>query len=45
MDGKTFRALNYVYKEGRRLENISSKLMNLIVLRKGKPKMKILKKF
>jgi len=39
-DEETFRALNYVYKEGKRLEKMSSKLMNLIVLRKDKPKMK-----
>lgn len=39
-DEETFRALNYVYKEGKRLEKMSSKLMNLIVLRKEKPKMK-----
>lgn len=39
-DEETFKALNYVYKEGKRLEKMSSKLMNLIVLRKEKPKMK-----
>lgn len=40
LDEETFRALNYVYKEGKRLEKMSSKLMNLIVLRKEKPKMR-----
>lgn len=39
-DEETFKALNYVYKEGKRLEKMSSKLMNIIVLRKDKPKMK-----
>lgn len=39
-DEETFRSLNYVYKEGKRLEKMSSKLMNLIVVRKEKPRMK-----
>lgn len=39
-DEETFKALNYVYKEGKRLEKMSSKLMDLIVIRKEKPKMK-----
>ncbi|PJI07894.1 MULTISPECIES: sensor histidine kinase [Clostridium] len=42
-DEETFNCLNYVYKEGKRLQKMSSKLMDLIMLREEKPKMQVSK--
>ncbi|MFL0252474.1 sensor histidine kinase [Clostridium neuense] len=39
-DEETLNSLNYVYKEGKRLQKMSSKLMDLIVLRKERPNMR-----